>query len=265
MASNHVPSDQVPGQSMYTDTSYQHLFSAGDRYSNPSWDAQLNQHAGLAPNNAASTQAWQHGSYPQQPYSTHGQSYGTHTQAFPSASPYHYAHFGQSGSLSSYSQPSNVDPSLGLDPNALRQQQQSPYSMPMRNSTPQAHSSTVTPQALQHNPVLPPNNRPVASPYQVSLHYGSDPFISNDLLFQVPRSTSEMFAQRAMPSANVKPVPVPSFEIPKGKKSGGLYVLDQAALAKATKSTALNKLVTLGSESFHLPTNRSKLQRPTHK
>jgi hypothetical protein len=265
MASNHVPSDQVPGQSMYTDTSYQHLFSAGDRYSNPSWDAQLNQHAGLAPNNAASTQAWQHGSYPQQPYSTHGQSYGTHTQAFPSASPYHYAHFGQSGSLSSYSQPSNVDPSLGLDPNALRQQQQSPYSMPMRNSTPQAHSSTVTPQALQHNPVLPQNNRPVASPYQVSLHYGSDSFISNDLLFQVPRSTSEMFAQRAMPSANVKPVPVPSFEIPKGKKSGGLYVLDQAALAKATKSTALNKLVTLGSESFHLPTNRGKLQRPTHK
>lgn len=63
-----------------------------------------------------------------------------------------------------------------------------------------------------------------------------------------------------MSGINVKPVSVPSYEIPKGRKSGGLYVLDQAALAKATKSTALNKLVTLGSEPFHLPTNRSKHQ-----
>jgi hypothetical protein len=62
-----------------------------------------------------------------------------------------------------------------------------------------------------------------------------------------------------MSGVNVKPVPVPSYEIPKGKKSGGLYVLDQSALAKATKSAPLNKLVTLGSEPFHLPTNRSKL------
>jgi hypothetical protein len=74
----------------------------------------------------------------------------------------------------------------------------------------------------------------------------------------MPRTTTEMFAQRTMSGTNTKPVPVPSYEIPKGKKSGGLYVLDQAALAKATKSTALNKLVTLGSEPFHLPTNRSK-------
>jgi hypothetical protein len=71
-----------------------------------------------------------------------------------------------------------------------------------------------------------------------------------------------MFAQRTMPGTVVKPVPVPSYEIPKGKKSGGLYVLDQAALAKATNSNALNKLVTLGSEPFHLPTNRSKLLCP---
>jgi hypothetical protein len=77
---------------------------------------------------------------------------------------------------------------------------------------------------------------------------------------QAPRSTTEAFAQRAVSSVNVKPVPVPTYEIPKGKKSGGLYVLDQSALAKATKSTALNKLVTLGAEPFHLPTNRSKLQ-----
>jgi hypothetical protein len=79
----------------------------------------------------------------------------------------------------------------------------------------------------------------------------------------MPRTTTEMFAQRAMSGTNVKPVPVPSYEIPRGKKSGGLYVLDQAALAKATKSTALNKLVTLGTEPFHLPTNRSKRWCPT--
>lgn len=48
------------------------------------------------------------------------------------------------------------------------------------------------------------------------------------------------------------------YEIPKGKKSGGLYVLDTAALAKATNSVALNKLVTLGSEPIQLATNRSK-------
>jgi hypothetical protein len=67
-----------------------------------------------------------------------------------------------------------------------------------------------------------------------------------------------MFAQRAMSGTIIKPVPVPSYEIPKGKKSGGLYVLDQTALGKATKSTPLNKLVNLGSEPFHLPANRSK-------
>lgn len=50
----------------------------------------------------------------------------------------------------------------------------------------------------------------------------------------------------------------PEYEIPKGRKSGGFVVLDQAALAKATKSTALNKFVTLGSEALHLASNRSK-------
>jgi hypothetical protein len=74
----------------------------------------------------------------------------------------------------------------------------------------------------------------------------------------MPRTTTEMFAQRAMSGTIIKPVPVPSYEIPKGKKSGGLYVLDQTALGKATKSTPLNKLVNLGSEPFHLPANRSK-------
>ncbi len=77
--------------------------------------------------------------------------------------------------------------------------------------------------------------------------------------FQVPRTTAEAFApQRVIPPPAVKPVRVPEYEIPKGRKSGGLYVLDQNALAKATKSTPLNKFVTIGSEPFHLPTNRSK-------
>jgi hypothetical protein len=58
------------------------------------------------------------------------------------------------------------------------------------------------------------------------------------------------------------------YEIPKGRKSGGLYVLDPVALAKATNSIALNKLVTLGSEPLQLATNRSKqpfCQKPFHK
>jgi hypothetical protein len=50
----------------------------------------------------------------------------------------------------------------------------------------------------------------------------------------------------------------PVYEIPKGRKSGGLHVVDQAALAKATNSNALNKFVTFGSEPLHLATNRSK-------
>jgi hypothetical protein len=78
----------------------------------------------------------------------------------------------------------------------------------------------------------------------------------------MPRTTTELFAQRSMSGTLAKPVPVPSYEIPKGRKSGGLYVVDQGALTKATKSIALNKLVTLGSEPFHLATNRSKHQCP---
>ncbi|KAH7083109.1 hypothetical protein BKA63DRAFT_143271 [Paraphoma chrysanthemicola] len=242
MAANHVPSDQVPlqGQSIYTDPSYQNLFSSVDRYGTPAWDPQLGQHSGLAPSNNTSGQAWHHGSFPQQSYNAFSQPYGTQNHGLHTASPYQYGQFGQQGSMTSYAQPSNVDPSLSLDPNALRQQH-SPYQMPMRNTTPQAHASTVTPQALQQSSAQVQNARPLASPYQGQ------------------RSISETFAPRAISSTSVKPVPVPSYEILKGKKSGGFYVLDQSALATATKSTPLNKLVTLGSEPFHLPTNRTAL------
>ncbi|CAO2655724.1 Nn.00g045270.m01.CDS01 [Neocucurbitaria sp. VM-36] len=242
MASNHVPSDQapMPGQNIYADPSYQNLFSSVDRYGTPSWDAQLNQHSGLAP--SPSTQTWHHGSFTQQPFSAISQPYGNQSQGLRTASPYQYGQFGQQGSVNNYGQASNVDPALGLDPNAIRQQQQSPYQMPMRNVTPQGQSGTVTPQALQQNATSVQNVRPSASP------------------FQIPKSTSEIFAQhRTISAPFVKPVRVPEYEIPKGRKSGGLYVLDQTALAKATNSTALNKFVTLGSEPFHLATNRTAL------
>jgi len=75
---------------------------------------------------------------------------------------------------------------------------------------------------------------------------------------QAPKSTTEIFAQRpALLSVNN-----PKYEMPTGKQSGGFTFLDQASLAKATKSTALNKLVNLGSEPLHLPANRSKPTLP---
>lgn len=168
MASNHVPSDQasMPGQNIYVDPSYQTIFSSADRYGTPSWDAQLNQHSGLAPNQ--SSQTWHHGSYTQQPFNALSQPYGSQSQGLRTASPYQYGQFGQPASISNYGQASNVDPALGLDPNAIRQQQQSPYQMPMRSATPQGHSGTVTPQALQHSATSLQNIRPSASPFQVS-------------------------------------------------------------------------------------------------
>lgn len=154
-----------------------------------------------------------------------------------------------------------MDPSLGLDPSGLRQQQHSPYQMPVRNATPQ--SGTVTPQALQHIPTNVQISRLPASPFQVSS------FI--DTIFdvrlrpkQLPRTTTEQFTQRTPSTPLVRPIPIPTFEIPKGKKSGGLYVLEQGTLAKATKSTALNKLVTFGTEPFHLASNRSKPKCSEH-
>jgi hypothetical protein len=258
MASNHVPSDQVPmqGHNVYTDPSYQNLFSSADRYGTPSWDAQLHQHSTLPP--SASGQSWHHGSYAQQPFNAHSQSYGGQTHGLRTASPYQYGQFGQQGPMGSYGQGSNVDPSLGLDPNAIRQQQQSPYQMPMRTLTPQGHTGTVTPQALQHNIPLQ-HARNTASPYQVSIPWSYNVCVASSDRNQVPKSTTEFFAQpRVIPPSIVQPVRIPTYDVPKGKRSGGLYVLDQAALAKATKSTAVNKFVTLGSEPFHLATNRSK-------
>jgi hypothetical protein len=263
MASNHVPSDQVPmqGQNVYTDPSYQHLFPSVDRYGTPSWDAQLHQHNALPPNTSA--QSWHHGAYAQQPFSGSSQAYASQSHGLRTASPYQYGQFGQQGSLNSYGQQSNVDPALSMDPNAIRQQQQSPYQMPMRTQTPQGHTSTVTPQALQHSMPSLQQARPTASPYQVSL--ASTPsHQTNADPSKAPKSLADNFSQQRAGHVFAKPVPVPEYDIPKGRKSGGLYVLDQAALAKATNSTPLNKFVTLGNEPFHLATNRSKLEYTTN-
>lgn len=167
MASNHVPSGQVPlqTQNIYNDPSYQTLFSAADRYGTPSWDAQLSQQSGLPP--AASPQPWHHGSFTQQPFNNHSQPYGAPNPGLRTASPYQYGQFSQQGAVGTYAQSSNVDPNLGLDPNAIRQQQHSPYPMPMRHVTPQGHAGTITPQALQHNASQPQHIRPSASPFQV--------------------------------------------------------------------------------------------------
>ncbi|KAF5853220.1 hypothetical protein GGP41_001759 [Bipolaris sorokiniana] len=227
MASNHVPADQVPlqGQNVYADPSYQHLFSSVDRYGTPSWEAQLHQHSSLPP--TASGQNWHPGSFAQQPFNAISQSYAAQSHALRTESPYQYGQFNQQGPLANYGQASNVDPSLGMDPNTVRQQQHSPYQMPMRTVTPQSHVGTVTPQALQQDTGSLRTSRPPISAYQL------------------PKPTAETFTQqRPAPASFAKPVPVPEFEIPKGRKSGGLYVVDQAALAKATNSTPLNKFAT---------------------
>jgi hypothetical protein len=170
MAYNHVPNVpnvpnevSLPNQGMYNEPSpYQ---------SSVAWNEQLSLHAGAAPNNPASSQQWPYTAYPQQQYNGYSQSYGSQTQGFPThAPPYTNGSFDQQGSPVNYQQPSNVDPSLGHDANALRQQQQSQYSVPMRTATPQIHSGTVTPHALQQNPNIQ-NVRPAASHFQVSFHW----------------------------------------------------------------------------------------------
>jgi hypothetical protein len=252
MASNHVPSDQVPlqGQSIYTDSSSFNFFPNNvQRYGTPSWEAQLHQNAALTPN--TTSQNW-HGTYPQQAFNSHGQTYAGQTQAFRTASPYQYGQFNQHASSGTFGHSGAVDPSLGL--NNLRQQQQSPYPMPVRNATPSNQSGTVTPQALQQVQ----NARASASPFQVSPALSDHNAGSQGLIIsQVPKSTAEQFTQQPAQQP-FKPVRNPAYEIPKGKKSGGLYVLDVTALAKATNSTSLNKLVTLGTEPIALPSNRSK-------
>lgn len=160
--------------------------------------------------------------------------------------------------MGNYGHPSNVDPSLGLDPAAIRQQQHSPYHMSLRNTTPQNHPTTVTPQALQQAVPSLQNTRPTASPFQVRPRSATHNDEQSLTSYQISKPAVEQFVQNPTQAAFFKYAPNPEYEIPNGRKSGGLYIVDQAALAKATKSTALNKLVNLGTQPHHLATNRSK-------
>ncbi|KAJ4295168.1 hypothetical protein N0V90_007178 [Kalmusia sp. IMI 367209] len=239
MAPSHVPAEQHPlqGQTMYTNSPYQNIYAV-DQYGAQPWDGQLAQHASLVPDNTP-TQAWHHNAYPTQPYNQISQPYVNQTQAHRTASPYQYSQFGNHAPQNNYGHASNVDPSLGVDPNVMRQQQQSPYQIGVQNAPPQSRANTVTPQSLQQG-------LPVQDPRTTTA-------------YQIPKPTADSFAQRTVSPAFAQPVANPNYEVPKGRKSGGFVILDQAALAKATNSNALNKLVTLGSEPFHLPSNRTAL------
>ncbi|KAF2649666.1 hypothetical protein K491DRAFT_610296 [Lophiostoma macrostomum CBS 122681] len=242
MAPSHVPDDplSLQGQDIYNHPHYANLFSRSNQYGTPSWD-QFNQtHSALLPQ-GSDTQSWHQNPQPvpQQPYTSLGSPYGNTNQSYQTASPFQYSQYNNHGPLSNYGHQSPA-----VDPALIRQQQQSPYQQVVRNSTPQGQP-TVTPQALQQNGASLPNGRSTSSP------------------FQIPKSTTEMFAQRPNPQiAAVQPVTNPKYEIPKGKKSGGYSVIDQAALANATKSTPLNKLINLGTEPLHLAVNRTAL--PTY-
>ena len=107
-------------------------------------------------------------SVPQQPYSQVS-PYGNTNTTFQSPSPYNqFAQFNNRGPMSNYGRQSNIDPSLGAESTALRQQQQSPYQQAMRTVTPNGQP-TITPQALQQNGSSLPAARATASPYQVYL------------------------------------------------------------------------------------------------
>ncbi|KAJ4360626.1 uncharacterized protein N0V89_001192 [Didymosphaeria variabile] len=237
MAPAHVPGEQLPlqGQNMYTNSPYQSIYSV-DQYDAPSWNSQL-QHAALVPDTPQS-QTWHHNTYPTQPYSQISSPYVNQGQSSRTASPYQYGQFGNHAAPTNYGHAANVDPSLS---NVMRQQQQSPYQLSAQNTPPQGRPSTVTPQSLQHGLQAQPQDPRVTTSYQV------------------PKPTAETFVQRPVHQPFVQPIAVPEYEIPKGKTSGSFYVFDQAALIKATKSVALNKFVTLGTEPFHLPTNRTAL------
>ncbi|KAF2449633.1 hypothetical protein P171DRAFT_440114 [Karstenula rhodostoma CBS 690.94] len=238
MAPSHVPGEQLPpqGQNLYTNSPYQNIYSV-DQYDAQSWNSQL-QHAALVPDNPQ-TQTWHHNTYPAQPYSQISSPYVNQGLTSRTASPYQYGQFGNHAAAANYAHAANVDPSLSVNPGAMRQQQPSPYQLSAQTTPPQARPNTVTPQSLQHG------------------LQAQDPRATTS--YQVPKPTAETFVQRPVHTPFVQPVAVPEYEIPKGKTSGSFYVFDQAALIKATKSIALNKFVTLGTEPFHLPTNRTAL------
>jgi hypothetical protein len=172
MAPSHVPTDHhsLQGHAIYSDSTFDNLFPAGadHQYGNTSWNQPhlAQHHTSLAPNVSAAP-SWQHSAYPQQSYNAISQPYTGATHTYQTSSPYQYSPYSNHGPLGNYTHSPVVDPALGVDPMAIRQQQQSPYQIPLRNPTPQGQPGTVTPQALQQNPALQ-HARAISSPYQVS-------------------------------------------------------------------------------------------------
>ncbi|KAF2110591.1 hypothetical protein BDV96DRAFT_500922 [Lophiotrema nucula] len=246
MASNHVPNNHISpqGQTIYTDPNYESLFPGAsvDQYGNqlswPSHQPQNRQAQG-------SPTPWQHNTFAQQqssPYGTANPSFPPSSNVYQTSQPYQYGNqFGSHGAVGAYSHPTSIDPNL-MDQMALRQQQQSPYNMPMRNATPTGQSRTVTPQVLQHGTPSLPNSQSSGSPYQI------------------PKTTTEMFAQRATPSSYaVQPVKNPTYEMSWSKRLGGFVSLDSAALAKGNQISPLNSLVSFGQQPLTLGANRTVL------
>lgn len=165
MAPTHVPGDQLPppAQNLYTNSPYQNIYSV-DQYDAQSWNSQL-QHAALVPDNSQA-QTWHHNTYPAQPYSQISSPYANQGLANRTASPYQYGQFGNHAASASYGHAANVDPSLSVNPNIVRQQQQSPYQLAAQTTPPQGRPNTVTPQSLQHG--LQAQDPRATASYQVS-------------------------------------------------------------------------------------------------
>lgn len=162
MAPSHVPNGHLQhvGQDIYTNPSYQNLYPS-DQFAAQPWNNAQPWH----PNTTYSQPP-----VPPQPqsYTPMNQPYPNQGQAVRTASPYQYGQFDNRSTLVNYSHNANIDPSLSVDSNLMRQQQHSPYAVGAQNRPPQTQSSTVTPQVLQHNLAVQAP-RTVSSPYQVSL------------------------------------------------------------------------------------------------
>ena len=167
MAPSHVPGEQLPlqGQSMYNTSPYQSIYPV-DQYDAQAWNNQL-QHAALVPD-ASATQPWHPNTYSGQQYNQITSPYVNQGQTHRTASPYQYGQFGNHVAPTNYGHAAPVDPSLGVNPNAMRQQQQSPYQLAAQSTPPQSRPNTVTPQSLQHNLPVQVQDPRATNSYQVS-------------------------------------------------------------------------------------------------
>ncbi|KAF2276919.1 uncharacterized protein EI97DRAFT_325221 [Westerdykella ornata] len=238
----------LPPQSAFPNAvanNYDHLFSRGNQYNaSAAWDPYNQAQSGLQSHaQSPNPPSWHHPSpaLSQQQYNAALRN-GAAQQPYQTASPYQYARYDSTPPAHTFARQPAVDPALTQHPTPA-QAQQSPYQQQLQTATPPAQS-TVSPQVLQQNAVPQQHARPASQ-------------------YQVPKSTADIFAQRAASTPlALRPVSNPKYDIPAGKVIGGLYVIDQNALAKATNSVPLNKFVNIGTEPLHLATNRTIL--PTY-